>query len=232
MSLLDKFDKVYCLNRDVSEDRWKECVIEFNKIGVLDEVERFSAVEHKIGSAGCTLSHYEIIKKCKKDRCKNVLIFEDDLEFEEVDNFHKLLESSLYQLDKYDSRYDMFYLGGNPKGNSNVRLDKNLVKLDNVKTTHAYAISDTIYDVFIDTIESIDNIDDPMNWAGPECGFGINPNRYTVDWWYTQNIHPFYKVYGVFPMLCSQRACHSDLSNTFQYYQLKNKWNNISYDNK
>jgi len=232
MSLLDNFDKVYCINLDSRKDRWKECVIEFNKIGILDEVERFSAVKHERGIAGCTLSHYEIIKKCKKDGCKNVLIFEDDVEFIEVDNFHKLLDSSLNQLNKRESWYDMFYLGGNIKGNTNVRLDKNLVKLDNVKTTHAYVISDTIYDVFIDTIESIDNIDDPMNWAGPEHGFGVNPNRYNIDWWYTKNIHPFYKVYGVFPMMCSQRASHSDISNTFQHHQLKNKWDNISYDNK
>ena len=51
-------------------------IIEFNKIGILDEVERFSAVKHERGIAGCTLSHYEIIKKCKIDGCKNVLIFE------------------------------------------------------------------------------------------------------------------------------------------------------------
>ena len=76
MSLLDNFDKVYCINLDSRKDRWKECVIEFNKIGILDEVERFSAVKHERGIAGCTLSHYEIIKKCKKDGCKNVLIFE------------------------------------------------------------------------------------------------------------------------------------------------------------
>ena len=77
----------------------------------------------------------------------------------------------------------MFYLGGNPKGNGNVRVDENLVRLDNVKTTHAYVISETIYDVFIDAIENIDDIDDPYNWAGPEQVFGANPNRYNIDWY-------------------------------------------------
>jgi GR25 family glycosyltransferase involved in LPS biosynthesis len=231
MKLLDKFDKIYCINLDKRKDRWEECVVQFNKIGILDEVERFPAVEHEMGITGCTLSHYEIIKKCKEDGHKNVLVFEDDIKFHDVDNFHKLLESSLYQASKHDSRYDMFYLGGNLKGSSNVRVDENLVRLDNVKTTHAYAISDTIYDVFIDAIEGIDDIDNPFYWAGPEK-MVTNPNRYNVDYWYSQNIHPLYKVYGVFPMLCSQRAGHSNISNNFQDYQLKIKWDKMSCDNK
>ena len=72
----------------------------------LNDVERFSAVEHERGIAGCTLSHYEIIKKCKKDGCKNVLIFEDDVEFDEDDNFYEILDKSLYQLSKQESWYD------------------------------------------------------------------------------------------------------------------------------
>ncbi len=232
MSLLDYFDKAYCINLDDRKDRWEECVDEFNKINALNDVERFSAVEHERGIAGCTLSHYEIIKKCKNDGCKKVLIFEDDVEFDEDDTFYEILDKSLYQLGKQESWYDMFYLGGNPKGNSNVRVDENLVKLDNVKTTHAYVISDTIYDVLIDAIENIDDIDDPYNWAGPEQVFGANPNRYNIDWWYTKNIHPMYKTYGTFPMLCSQRASHSDISNQFQHHKLYQKWEKIPYGNK
>ena len=66
MSLLNYFDRVYCINLDERKDRWEECVDEFNKIDALNDVERFSAVEHERGIAGCTLSHYEISKSVKK----------------------------------------------------------------------------------------------------------------------------------------------------------------------
>ena len=37
--------------------------------------------KYRIGSLGCMLSHYEIIKHCLKNEYENVLIFEDDTEF-------------------------------------------------------------------------------------------------------------------------------------------------------
>jgi len=43
---LDKyFDKIYCINLDRRKDRWKETEKELKKWGLLDQVERYSAVD-------------------------------------------------------------------------------------------------------------------------------------------------------------------------------------------
>lgn len=201
---IDRFEKIYCINLDKRKDRWKKCIEEFKKIDILDRVERFSAIEHKIGECGCRLSHTEVIKKCKEEGYKNVLIFEDDVEFLHIDAFYKILNNSFKQMKKSGVKYDMFYLGGKIKGTTNTRIQKNLVKLDNVKTTHAYAVTEKLYDSIIDSMAGVD-IEDPQNWDLS------NKNRYNVDYWYTQKIHPKYKVYGVYPMLAKQAAGYSNL---------------------
>ena len=39
----DYFDKIFCINLDFP-DRWEQVQKEFDKVGILDRVERFSAL--------------------------------------------------------------------------------------------------------------------------------------------------------------------------------------------
>jgi len=232
---MNRFDKIYCINLDKRKDRWNKCIQEFKTMGISDNVKRFSAIEHKFGIAGCTLSHLQIIKESKKNRYKNVLIFEDDIEFLHVNNFNKILNNSFTQMKKMGIKYDMFYLGGNIGGNGNKKINSNLVKLNNVKTTIGYIISHTIYDKIINGLNNID-VNNPNNWLLS------NPNRYAIDHWYTQHIHPICNIYGVYPMLINHSAGYSDISNKLPYsiddnfsgyydynkmFKLKNKWDNL-----
>ncbi len=43
----DYFDKIFCINLDSRPDRWKQVQKEFDKVGILDRVERFSALTGK-----------------------------------------------------------------------------------------------------------------------------------------------------------------------------------------
>ena len=88
------FDKIYCINLDSRSDRWNQCIEEFKKVGIEDIVERFSAEQLIPGIAGCTKSHYEIIKQCKKNNFKNVLILEDDVTFINS-NFLETIDKSI-----------------------------------------------------------------------------------------------------------------------------------------
>ena len=40
----DFFDRIFCVNLDSRPDRWKECLVEFDKLGIKDRVERQSGV--------------------------------------------------------------------------------------------------------------------------------------------------------------------------------------------
>ena len=213
------FDKIYCINLDSRPDRWEECLEEFKKIGIDDIVERFPAIELTPGIAGCTKSHYEIIKLCKKNNFKNVLIFEDDVTFTNSDII-STIDSAISQLESKNLSYDMLYLGGNLKQDKtkNFRIDSNLAVLTFCKTTHAFAISNSIYDKFLNAYESID-------WNQYRNWHHSNPNRYNIDVWYIKNIQCLGNTYGVYPSIAEQRESYSNLLNMKSYFPMENTWN-------
>ena len=215
------FDKIYCINLDSRPDRWNQCLEEFKKINIENLVERFPAVQLSPGIAGCTKSHYEIIKLCKKNNFKNVLILEDDVNFINLD-FFGTLDKTLSQLKLKNLSYDMLYLGGNLLQDStrNFRIDSNLSKLSYCKTTHAFAINESIYNIFLDSFKDIDWLDG-NNWHHG------NPNRYNIDMWYVKNIQQLGNVYGVYPCLAEQRESYSDLLNTNSYVPMRETWNSL-----
>ena len=213
-------DKIYCINLDRRTDRWSQVNSEFKKIGLQNKVERVSAVEASPGIAGCTLSHYNVIKQAKLANHKSILIFEDDVEFIRTDEFEDILTKSFTQLKESNLTYDMFYLGGNVKGNTNKKVDSNLVRLDNVKTTHAYIVNENMYDVIIDLFDS-KGIHNSPSWNGSD------PNRLNIDYRYATDLSPNYRVYGVWPMLAKQAAGISDINGNFHDYKLDEKWEKL-----
>lgn len=215
--LVDKVDRITCINLDKRPERWTKCKQEFAKVGLADCVERFSGIEVTPGIAGCSLSHYNVIKQAKIDGCKSVLVFEDDVEFLRTDNFNTIITDAFQQMESSNIEYDMFYLGGNVKGVDNSKIDANLVELNSVKCAHAYIITDTVYDVIIDIIEQ-GNINDNWSWNSQ------NYDRLNLDYRYYRDISPNYNVYGVWPMLAKQAEGYSDVNGGFHDYKLDEKW--------
>jgi GR25 family glycosyltransferase involved in LPS biosynthesis len=138
---LDYFDAIYCINLDKRKDRWEHMSVQFEKLGISDRVERFSAIDCDTkdkrndigieeygmefntgkewnyqyplpGATGGTMSHREVVKLAKNRGLKNVLILEDDIEI--FDNWGEVLGCALTELDEHD--WHLFYLGWNFKG--------------------------------------------------------------------------------------------------------------------
>lgn len=122
----DFFDAIYCINLDERTDRWEHSVKQFEKLGILDKVQRFSAIKpvhderwnrHTkwnnrwkyplIGAVGCAESHKAVITLAKKRGLKNVMVFEDD--FNICDNWKHNLECALGDIEK--KSWSIFYLG-------------------------------------------------------------------------------------------------------------------------
>jgi len=215
------FDKIYCINLDSRPDRWEECLDEFKKIGIADQVERFPAAVLEPGNAGCTKSHYEIIKLCKENKFKNVLIFEDDVTFTNSDVLGAI-ENTISQLEAKNLVYDMIYLGGNLEQDTlrNYNIDSNLAKISSCKTTHAFLINESVYDVLLDSFKDI-------NWLEKTNWHHSNPNRYNIDVWYKNNIQSLGNVYGTFPCLAEQRASYSDLLKRVNYFPMATMWDTL-----
>ena len=82
-------DKIFFVNLDHRTDRWKKIKDEFLPLLpdiYKDKVTRFSAVNHtkrskNLRAAGAALSHLKIWKECIEQGLDTVLIFEDDIEW-------------------------------------------------------------------------------------------------------------------------------------------------------
>lgn len=100
-----------------------------------------------IGQRSCALSHLNIIRYAKRHNLENVLIFEDDVSFNENVNIVEILENTLEELKNVD--WDMFYLG-------TIRLSpikkcgEYLGKLGICSATHSYAVNKKAYDVLLE----------------------------------------------------------------------------------
>lgn len=77
--MFDKIDQIFYINLDKRTDRREEIENELNRLEL--QYERFPAIEHSLGIAGCGLSHMTVLKIAKERGYKNVLIFEDDFAF-------------------------------------------------------------------------------------------------------------------------------------------------------
>ena len=150
MDILKHFDRVYCINMDKRPDRWKQAQIEFKKIGIENDVIRWSGVENTNGNLGCTLSHKTLIEHCKSEGLNNVLIFEDDVLFVE-DDMGKL-EEAFVEL-KELGNWDLFYIGVTmaPQLKSFIRVTDNILRTSFAYTTHAYAANAQAFDPMIES---------------------------------------------------------------------------------
>lgn len=145
------FEKIYCINLDRRTDRWEHACNEFEKIDT--HVERFSAIDgltleydgNKVSlpELGCMMSHLNIIKQCKNDNVKNVLIFEDDIKFS--DNFSSIFDETIDRI----PYWDMLYFGGYQIIHP-TQIDTNIYKLHKCYSMHAYSVNHTIYDKIIE----------------------------------------------------------------------------------
>ncbi len=182
------FDKIYCINLDSRPDRWELVQKEFAKADILDLVERFPAIEIPDNpSKGNHLSHAACIRMAKESGARNVLIFEDDLEW--LDD-PLVLKRAIHQLPE---DWDLFYLGVNIERPA-FQVDYHIAKLTFAYSTHAYAINSNMFDLLIELNE------DPKTIH--------NDVRISTD------IVPNHNVYCTIPLLAGQRKSYSDIMST------------------
>jgi len=183
----DFFDKIYCINLDHRTDRWKLVQKQFAKVGILDRVERFSGIKHKLGFVGCRKSHLKIIRMAKEQNLNNVFIFEDDCKFLNYDL--STLNKAIQSLKKED--WELFYLGGRIKEPTRSVCD-NLFE-SKLTSTQSYAVNKNCYDKILHS-QTIEKLKEKL---------------YIIDQWYATNM----KSYCINPLMTTQRTSYSDIEN-------------------
>jgi GR25 family glycosyltransferase involved in LPS biosynthesis len=190
----DFFDEIYCINLDERTDRWVKVQKEFQKVGILDRVERFSAVKKDDGRVGIIKSNLGVVKKAKKNKAKNVLVFEDDVVFlnESLEN----LKKATTQLIEKEYDWELFYLGANTHQKLH-QVEPNLIRLKNAFAVHAMCYHEKIYDKFIKYASAVGN--------------NIINHVQILDVWLAAVIQSNNKSYMVNPLIATQGNDYSDI---------------------
>lgn len=196
MKLDQLFPSGYLINLDERKDRWELCDNEFYKINYY--AERFPAIKHEQGKIGCYLSHLEVLKKAQ-EKNQNVLIMEDDVEFDE--DCRTFLEKALDELCDLD--FDMAYFGGNIL-RPFFQASKHWARLSHCQSTHCYSVNKKFLPIVINFLES-----------NPTAKNGL-----CLDQLYADYLIPNCRAYIIVPMIARQRSDFSTIENREMNYDI------------
>lgn len=213
MKPFEYFEEIYCINLERRKDRWNLCQEEFEKIGILDKVKRFDAVDNKKNpKQGCYESHMGVIRLAYEQKLKNVLIFEDDVAFLKKYDENKL-SNALSYLDTQS--WDFFYLGGlerrikprvkynrlNAKWKGEFESTNNyIMECKSVGWAHSFAVNSCIFEQIVNDYEN--NIWDKL----------VEKYDSHLDRYYQDVLSP--KTYVCVPSFTTQYNLVSDLTRT------------------
>jgi GR25 family glycosyltransferase involved in LPS biosynthesis len=199
-----KIHDTLCISIKGEEKRQSDTLSECKKVGITSKF--YLTDRHPTsGVQGCLESHIYCIEYAKKHNLENVLIIEDDVQFD-LDAIN-----ALNPLD-FPKDFDMLYLGYHV--NRGYRYSENVIKLTSAFTTHAYIINKKMYDVVLDNISSdwaiIPEFSDLNTYEKP---YFAN-NKRAIDVFYSKWIHHHGgNSYGIFPMMAYQRPEFSSIEN-------------------
>ena len=134
----DFFAKVYCISIDARRDRRKQARKQFAAVGLLDRVEFVIVAKHSENpEQGIYESHMQCLQRGLADNADTILIFEDDVFFEDFDA--QTLESCGSLLEN-TKKWNGFFLGCITTG-SRKTDEKFLKKIQYRCLAHAYALN-------------------------------------------------------------------------------------------
>jgi hypothetical protein len=195
-------DAMYCINLPERQDRALAVQTELRKVGLLDRVEMFPAIEGKTlppsgslrtGQIGCVASHMAVLHRAAAKGAKHVLILEDDVEF--VPSFASALAMAL---SRCPASYEILYVGATVRqewGCYLQRMDDLVSRAGRVLSTSSYLVNMSV---------------------APELHRSMDSRRYVIDTFLADRIQPKGNCYVCTPYLTSQVSGHSDVMGRFR----------------
>jgi GR25 family glycosyltransferase involved in LPS biosynthesis len=192
-------DAIFYINLSRRTDRLQSIQTECAKYNI--RATHFNAIDgnllnYKIdssisnGQIGCLSSHIEIIKICKDNKYKKIMILEDDVIFK-----NNIKHISHY-INRLPVNWDMFYLTGNNL--FGLKPINNLIyRTNGTLSTAAYMIRSSIFNQILDIAN--------------------NTIEHPIDTYYAK-MHQYINAYVGVPSLAYQMAGFSDIENTYVNY--------------
>ena len=154
-------DKV-CINLDRRIERWREMQQKFRQHGI-HAVQRFVAIDGETstiptswpgtpGAYGCLRSHLEVVREARRLGLPSILIFEDDVVFD--DQFESKFNDYISQL---PADWDMLFFGALHKDEL-IKVSENIGRITQSNSTYACALRDTVFDAFIELNSKDDEV--------------------------------------------------------------------------
>jgi GR25 family glycosyltransferase involved in LPS biosynthesis len=163
MKIKNFVNRGYYINLDYKLERNEKTKQELEKYNLQYLVERVSAVaafnetiKCEYGSDdwkkcvdGCTQSHLKIINEAKEKNYERILVFEDDIYFYNGGFTHSIdiIESAINEIK--DKDWEILYLGGSLLDQYVTQVDRHLIKVEGMNTSHAFILNHTAYDILI-----------------------------------------------------------------------------------
>lgn len=115
--IIDAFDRAYIINLEDRSDRRRGCEREFQKLGIevpSEKIRFYTAIRPTeqglfptLGSRGSFTSHRAVLDLAIQDDLKNLLVFEDDICFRDIEP--RVLEKMANELSRIS--WDVIYFG-------------------------------------------------------------------------------------------------------------------------
>jgi GR25 family glycosyltransferase involved in LPS biosynthesis len=189
-------DKAVYINLDSRPDRRAHMEEVTQTFG--DKVIRFPAIKYTPGIVGCVMSHIAILRRALEEKWGNVLILEDDAQWNNFDEGYAKLKQLA------SSSFDVILLGG-----SCIYYDQGTYRLHSGQTTTAYLVNSN----YIPTLLS--NYEEGLVKLQKEPQFR---ELYSLDI-YWKRLQSRDNWYVIIPCLMYQLPSYSDIENTFVDYR-------------
>ncbi len=216
--IFKSFDRIYCINLPFRIDRWQNCLLQFQKFNINNNLYKFDGIIYENSNfnkkqnshLGCWFSHYSILKNAEKFNFNKILILEDDFvfNFEPVDMNLKLNCC----VNELPQNWDLFYLGAYfVKGydyDAKLNYSKNLYKVNTAFSTHSICYSRCGIKKMISAMEkaflNIRSI--PLNYE-------------SIGWFYVKEFLYENNCYASKEFLCGQKEGFSDIEGRVVDYK-------------
>ena len=189
------------------KDKKEKRDLVINECRKLNFKPKFHLVEkNKDPIRGCLESHLYCIEYAKKNKLENILILEDDVQFD--GNLDK------FKTTKFPENYDLIYFGYHGLSGHRINYERH-IKLTSTLTTHAYVIHNSIYDYILDNINTDwYTIPEMTDLTEAEKPFFERKLR-AIDLFYAKWVcHKRQQSYGLYPMVAFQRPGFSDIEKS------------------
>jgi glycosyl transferase family 25 len=150
----EAFPHQVCINLDRRPERWQSMRRKFAQHGI-HSVRRFSAFDgddvrlpgnwvHTPGAYGCLMSHLQVVGEAQRVGASSVLIFEDDVVFDD-----HLAEKFGTCIEQLPPDWDMLFFGALHKDEP-IKVADSIVRITQAYSTYAYVLRDTVFHDFIE----------------------------------------------------------------------------------